>query len=212
MADVFHQSFFLQGPAGPLEALLWTARNAAPSFVALVCHPHPLFGGSMHNKVVYRATKALHQRGGAVLRFNFRGVGRSGGQHDAGQGEQGDVRAALDYLSTAFPGKRILLAGFSFGSWVGLRVGCEDSRVRRLLALGLPVNNVDASYLRSCAKPKLFIQGGNDQFGSREKLEALFGTLPKPKYLVFIDGADHFFAGQLDEVGRAIREWVDRWE
>jgi uncharacterized protein len=166
----------------------------------------------MHNKVVYQAAKALHQRGGAVLRFNFRGAGRSGGEHDGGQGEQGDVRAALDYLSTTFPGKPILLAGFSFGSWVGLRVGCEDSRVGRLLALGLPVNNVDASYLRTCAKPKLFIQGGNDQFGSREKLEALFVTLPEPKHLVFIDGADHFFAGQLDEVGRAIREWVDRWE
>jgi uncharacterized protein len=212
MADVFHRSFFLPGPAGPLEALLWTGRNAGPSFVALVCHPHPLFGGTMHNKVVYQAAKALHQRGGAVLRFNFRGAGRSGGEHDGGQGEQGDVRAALDYLSTTFPGKPILLAGFSFGSWVGLRVGCEDSRVRRLLALGLPVNNVDASYLRTCAKPKLFIQGGNDQFGSREKLEALFVTLPEPKHLVFIDGADHFFAGQLDEVGRAIREWVDRWE
>jgi alpha/beta superfamily hydrolase len=209
MADVFHRNFFLQGPAGRLEALLWTARLADPKFVALVCHPHPLFGGTMHNKVVYAAAKALHQRGATVLRFNFRGAGQSEGEHDRGVSEQGDVRAALDYLAAEFPEKRILLAGFSFGSWVGLRVGCEDSRVTRLIALGLPVNNVDASYLRTCAKPKLFIQGGNDQFGSREKLETLFATLSEPKWLVFIDGADHFFGGQLNQVNSAIAEWVD---
>jgi uncharacterized protein len=209
MADVFHRSFFLHGPAGHLEALLWTAPVADPNFVALVCHPHPLFGGTMHNKVVYQAAKALHQSGAAVLRFNFRGAGQSEGEHDAGIGEQGDVRAGLDYLAAEFPGHPILLAGFSFGSWVGLRVGCEDGRVTRLIALGLPVNNVDASYLQTCAKPKLFIQGENDQFGSGDELETLFASLPEPKRLVFIDGADHFFAGQLDEVGRAISEWVD---
>jgi uncharacterized protein len=212
MTEVFHRSFFLEGPAGPLEALLWTASKAPPSFAGLVCHPHPLFGGTMHNKVVYQTAKVLHQRGGAVLRFNFRGAGRSGGEHDGGVGEQDDVRAVLDYLSTTFPESPILLAGFSFGSWVGLRVGCGDSRVGRLLSLGLPVNNVDASYLHTCRKPKLFVQGGNDQFGSRERLEALFVTLPEPKCLVWIDGADHFFQGQLEKVGRAIGEWVGRWE
>jgi alpha/beta superfamily hydrolase len=209
MADVFHRNFLLQGPAGRLEALLWTTRLADPKFVALVCHPHPLFGGTMHNKVVYAVAKALHQHGATVLRFNFRSAGQSEGEHDRGVGEQGDVRAALDYLAVEFPAKPILLGGFSFGSWVGLRVGCEDSRVARLIALGLPVNNVDASYLRACEKPKLLIQGGNDQFGSRERLETLFAVLPEPKRLVFIEGADHFFAGQLEEVGRVIREWVD---
>lgn len=209
MADVFHRNFFLEGPAGRLEALLWTARLANPSFVAVVCHPHPLHGGTMHNKVVYQIAKALHQRGAPVLRFNFRGAGLSEGTHDQGIGEQGDVGAALDYLAAEFPGKPILLAGFSFGSWVGLRVGCEDSRVSRLIAVGLPVNNVDASYLRSCAKPKLFVQGGNDQFGSRENLETLFATLPEPKRLVIIHSADHFFAGHLDEVGPAIADWLD---
>lgn len=209
MADVFHRSFFLQGPAGRLEALLWTASITDPNFVALVCHPHPLHGGTMHNKVVYQAAKALHRRGAAVLRFNFRGAGLSEGEHDRGQGEQRDVRAALDYLAAEFPDKPILLAGFSFGSWVGLRVGCEDGRVSRLIALGLPVNNVDASYLRRCAKAKLFIQGGDDQFGSRENLEALFATLPEPKQLAIIEGADHFFAGHLEEVGPAIDAWLD---
>jgi len=209
MTDVFHRSFFLKGPAGRLEAQLWTARVADPNFAALVCHPHPLYGGTMHNKVVYQTAKAIHQLGAPVLRFNFRGAGLSEGEHDRGIGEQGDVRAALDCLAAEFPGKPILLAGFSFGSWVGLRVGCEDGRVTRLIALGLPVDNVDASYLRTCAKPKLFIQGGSDQFSSREKLEALFATLPEPKKLVFIGGADHFFEGHLDEIGPVIHDWLD---
>ena len=129
MPEVFHRSIFLEGPAGRLEATLWTASASEPDFVALVCHPHPLYGGTMHNKVVYQAAKALHQRGAAVLRFNFRGAGQSEGAHDRGIGEQADVRTALDYLSVEFPGKPIVLAGFSFGSWVGLRVGCEDARV-----------------------------------------------------------------------------------
>lgn len=208
MADVFHRALFLAGPAGRLEALLWTSDQAEPHFVALVCHPHPLFGGTMHNKVVYQAAKALHQRGAPVLRFNFRGAGASEGEHDRGVGEQDDVRVALDFLASEFPDKPIVLAGFSFGSWVGLRVGCEDSRVSRLIGLGVPVNNVDVSYLRSCAKPKLFIQGGNDQFGSRPNLEAIYLTLPEPKQIIFVDGADHFFAGQLDKVAQAITEWL----
>jgi uncharacterized protein len=209
MGKVFHRRFFLEGPAGRLEALLWTAAVPDPSFVAVVCHPHPLFGGTMHNKVVYHTARTLHHLGAAVLRFNFRGAGQSQGEHEQGIGEQYDVRAALDYLAVEYSGKPILLAGFSFGSWVGLRVGCEDDRVSRLVALGLPVNNVDASYLRQCAKPKLFIQGLNDPFGSCENLEALFESLPEPKRLVFIDGADHFFVGHLDEVGTAIARWLD---
>jgi len=208
MADVFHRAFFLPGPAGRLEALLWTAQGTEPAFVALVCHPHPLFGGTMHNKVVYRTAKTIHQWGAAVLRFNFRGAGQSEGVRDSGIGEQRDVEAALDYLTSQFPGKPILLAGFSFGSWVGLRVGCADDRVTRLIALGLPVNNVDASYLVRCAKPKLFVQGGNDQFGSRDGFETLFRTWPQPKRLVFIEAADHFFAGHLEEVGKAINQWM----
>jgi uncharacterized protein len=208
MADSFHRAFFIDGPAGKLESLLWTTSAADSPFAALVCHPHPLFGGTLHNKVVYQAAKALHNLGAPVLRFNFRGAGLSEGTHDNGRGEQDDVRAALDYLAHEFPQKPILLAGFSFGSYVGLRVGCADSRVTRLIGLGLPVNNVDMAYLQECAKPKLIIQGGEDQFGSRANIEALFATLPEPKRLVIVEGADHFFAGTLQEVSGAITEWV----
>ena len=209
MADVFHRNFFLAGPAGCLEAMLWTSSAADPNFVAVVCHPHPLFGGTMHNKVVYQTAKALHERGAPVLRFNFRGAGQSEGEHDNGRGERDDVRAALDYLAAEFPGKPLLLAGFSFGSSVGLRVGCADDRVDKLIGLGLPVDNIDMSFLQACAKPKLLIQGGNDQFGSRARIEALFATLPEPKRLAIVDGADHFFTGRLDQIGTAINAWLD---
>jgi alpha/beta superfamily hydrolase len=208
MADVFHRSFFIDGPAGRLEAMLWTVASADPSLVAVVCHPHPLFGGTMHNKVVFQAAKAIHSRGIPVLRFNFRGAGLSEGVHDKGRGEQGDVHAVLDYLAHEFPSRPILLAGFSFGAWVGLRVGCEDARVTKLIGLGLPANDSDLSYLRACAKAKLIIQGGNDEFGSRQNVEALFATMPEPKSLVFVDGADHFFAGKLDQVAAAIDAWL----
>jgi alpha/beta superfamily hydrolase len=207
MAEVFHRSFFLEGPAGRLEAMLWTVPEVNPHIAAVVCHPHPLFGGTMHNKVVYQAAKALHQHGVPVLRFNFRGAGSSEGVHDRGEGERGDVRAAVDYLAKEFPGRPILLAGFSFGSWVGLRVGCEDPRVTELIGLGIPVNDSDFGYLGACAKSKLFIQGSNDQFGSRAKVEALFDTLPEPKRLVFVEGADHFFTGRLGEMSAAIDAW-----
>lgn len=210
MTDVFHRSLFLTGPAGRLEALLWTSPIAEPPFVAVVCHPHPLYAGTMHNKVVFQTAKALHARGATVLRFNFRGVERSEGEHDRGVGEQDDVRAAIDYLAAEFPASPVLLAGFSFGSSVGLRVGCRDDRVKRLIGLGLPVDNVDMSFLRACAKPKLIIQGGNDQYGSRATLESLFATLPKPKQLAIVEGADHFFAGQLDKVAAAIDAWLGK--
>jgi uncharacterized protein len=209
MAEVFHRSFFLKGPAGRLESLLWTNAAAHPKFVAVVCHPHPLYGGTMHNKVVYQSAKTLHLHGATVLRFNFRGVEQSEGVHDGGIGEQDDVRAAIEYLATEFPRSPILLAGFSFGSFVGLRVGCDHARVTRLIGLGLPVNHVDASYLRACEKPKLLIQGANDPYASRANLEALFVLLPGSKRLVFIDDADHFFTGHLDATSAAIATWLD---
>ena len=208
MPDVFHRSFTLQGRAGSLEALLWTAPAENPSCVALVCHPHPLFGGTMHNKVVYQAAKTLHEAGMPVLRFNFRGAGLSEGAHDHGRGEQDDVRVAIDYLASEFPATPILLAGFSFGAGVGLRVGCGDERVMRLIGLGIPVNRFDMSYLEACAKPKLFISGGNDEFGARDKIEALFAAMPEPKRLHIVEGADHFFAGRLPEVAAGISAWL----
>jgi alpha/beta superfamily hydrolase len=163
----------------------------------------------MHNKVVYQAAKALHLGDIPVLRFNFRGAGQSEGVHDRGIGERDDVRAALDYLSAEFPQRPILLAGFSFGSMVGLRVGCVDQRVSDLIGLGIPVDHSDLTYLRDCAKPKLIIQGSKDQFGSRANVEALFETLPAPKKLVIVEGADHFFTGQLEKVRSVIGAWLD---
>jgi uncharacterized protein len=211
MTQVFHRNFFLEGPAGRLEAMLWTTVAASPgNLVGLVCHPHPLFGGTMHNKVVYQAAKALYRKGMPVLRFNFRGVGLSEGDHNRGRGEQDDVRTALDYLAKEFSRRPILLAGFSFGSWVGLRVGCEDTRVTSLIGLGIPVNKSDLSYLVSCAKPKLFIQGENDEFGARANVEEFVATLPEPKRLVVVPGVDHFFTGKLPEVGDAIDAWIDQ--
>jgi uncharacterized protein len=203
------RNFFLEGPTGRLEAILWTPSGAArPPLAAVVCHPHPLFGGTMHNKVVYQTAKALDALGVSVLRFNFRGAGLSAGVHDRGAGEQGDVRAALDFLVSKFPGVPLLLAGFSFGASVGLRVGCEDPRVSHLIGLGIPVNSTDFSFLRECNKPKLFVHGSNDEFGAIEKVKALIPTLTGDNQLVVVEGVDHFFVGKLDQLARAINAWL----
>ena len=209
MADVFHRTFFLNGPAGKLEALLWTSALDNPPYAAVVCHPHPLFAGTMHNKVVYQVAKTLHRRGMPVLRFNFRGAGLSEGEHAGGFGERGDVQAAIDFLATEYPARPIVVAGFSFGSWVGLRVGCKDARVEKLIGLGVPVNKSNLEYLHECGKPKLIVQGGNDELGSRDNVDALFAQMPEPKHLVIVEGVDHFFAGKLPEVGAAIDAWLD---
>ena len=203
------RTLFLDGPAGRLEALLWTPPpSAASRFAAVVCHPHPLFGGTMHNKVVYQAAKSLSALGLPVLRFNFRGVGLSAGTHDRGAGEAGDVRAALQFLAAEFPAAQLLLAGFSFGSWVGMRVGCEDARVTRLIGLGIPVNNTDFSFLRQCNKPKLFVHGEKDEHGNIAKVRELVPTFAGENALVEVPGADHFFAGKLDQLDRAITTWL----
>ena len=203
------RNFFLEGLAGRLEAILWTpATTVPPQLAAVVCHPHPLFGGTMHNKVVYQAAKSLDALGIPVLRFNFRGAGLSGGEHDRGQGEQGDVRSALDFLHNEFPGVPLLVAGFSFGSVVGLRVGCEDPRVSHLIGLGIPVNSSDFSFLNGCNKPKLFVHGSNDKFGAAEKVKTLVASWPGENRLVVVDEADHFFAGKLDQLDRAINTWL----
>jgi uncharacterized protein len=202
------KNFFLQGPAGNLEAVLWTPPATAPGMAALVCHPHPLFGGTMHNKVVFQAAKALDSLGIAVLRFNFRGAGLSEGVHDKGRGELDDVRAALQFLAGEFPGTPLLVAGFSFGCWVGLRVGCEDARVEKLIGIGAPVNNSDFSYLEECVKPKLFVHGSNDEHGDVEKVREMVASLPGENELVVVDGVDHFLTGKIEELGKAIRDWL----
>jgi len=163
----------------------------------------------MHNKVVYHAAKSLDALGLPVLRFNFRGTGRSEGKHDRGDGERGDVRAALDFLAAEYSGVPLLVAGFSFGCWVGLRVGCEDARVTSLIGLGAPVNNADFSYLARCEKPKLFVSGGEDIYGAPEKLKSVVSTAAGDNTVVIVDDADHFFVGKLDQVDRAIQDWMN---
>jgi uncharacterized protein len=202
----------LHGPAGRLEALLNTGAPDA-AYSVLICHPHPLGGGTMHNKVVYHTMKAFQSLGFPVLRFNFRGTGLSEGTHDHGRGEQDDVRAALDWLECEFK-PPIVFAGFSFGSYVGMRVCCADPRVKGLVAMGLPVHAEGRDYtyefLESCGKPKLFVSGTLDQYGPRAQVQATIDSAQSPKDLVWVEDADHFFAGKLDQVQKAIADWYTR--
>jgi alpha/beta superfamily hydrolase len=209
------RSLFLAGPAGRLEALL---NDGSPNatHAAVVCHPHPLYGGTLHNKVVFHAMKALNSFGFPVLRFNFRGTGLSEGEHAGGIGEVEDVRAALDWLEHEFT-LPVIFAGFSFGAAVGLRAAYSDDRVDALIALGLPAVAIavgtqdrvyDFEFLRECTKPKLFVSGSRDQFGPPGKLEALVNTFADPKKLVRIEAGDHFFEGRLKEMRVAIEGWT----
>ncbi len=192
------ETFFLRGPAGRLEALIEEPEHTAPREAALVCHPHPLYGGTMHNKVVHRVARGLRRAGFAVLRFNFRGVNRSAGAHAHGEGEVEDARSALSWLRARYPELPYTLAGFSFGSRIALRLGCEVGDARRVLALGLPTRDGVPPGLERCRLPKVFIQSTHDQFGPRAELEAVVALLAEPKRLVWIDAADHFFAGALE--------------
>ena len=208
----------LRGPAGKLEAVLNGGRADA-RFAALVCHPHPLGGGTMHNKVVYHAMKVFAGLGLPVLRFNFRGVGLSEGDFDQGAGELDDARAALDWLDAKLH-LPILLAGFSFGSFVSMRAGCGDPRVPGFIGLGVPYRAEGRSYtyefLDGCTKPKLFISGTEDQFGPRRFVEPMLQETADPKRIVWIDGAEHFFQGtpsspgpKLEQMQAAMRQWLE---
>jgi hypothetical protein len=205
------RSLFLEGPAGRLEALL-NAGDDKATHAALVCHPHPMFGGTLHNKVVFHTMKALNGFGFPVLRFNFRGAGISQGEHDHGNGEREDVITALNWLEQEFH-LPLIFAGFSFGAAVGLPVACADERVKAMIGLGLPVAPIDDraydfDFLQSCSKPKLFVSGTRDQFGSPAQLRRLIDMVGEPKQLVLIESADHFFEGRLKELRDAIEGWV----
>ena len=194
----------LAGPAGSLEALLEEPESAAPGFAALVCHPHPLYGGTMLNKVVHRLGRGLRAAGGAVLRFNFRGVGRSQGEHGNLAGEVEDARAALAWLRSRYPDLPYALAGFSFGSRVITRLSCEQGGARFLMAAGFPTQMGATDYLERCAIPKIFLQSTHDQFGPKAEMEAAFARFAEPKRLIWVEGADHFFAGGLNELEREV--------
>jgi alpha/beta superfamily hydrolase len=203
-------NLFIPAPHGQLEAILKEPREGIAAGVALVLHPHPLGGGTMHNKVVFRASSALNDAGLVTLRVNFRGVGQSTGEHDEGRGEIEDVRAALDYLMKQYPREPITLAGFSFGSRVGMEVGIREEGVRQLISIGTPVDKYDFAFLKSCPKPILFVHGDRDEFGEAVKVRALAASLPAEAHaqVKIIAGADHFFEGHLDEMKRAITEWM----
>ena len=194
----------LEGPAGRLEAQLEEPEHGEPRMAALVCHPHPLYGGTMHNKVVYRLARGLRKSGMVVLRFNFRGVGRSHGEHGNLDGEIEDARAALTWLRGRYPELPFGLAGFSFGSRVITRLGCSIEGARFLLSAGFPTRLGPAEYLESCPVPKIFIQSTHDEFGPRTSLEEQFAKFADPKTLTFIEAADHFFAGSLDALEQAV--------
>ena len=195
---------FLEGPAGRLEALLEEPEDGEPREAALVCHPHPQHGGTMHNKVVYRIARGLRSAGAVVLRFNYRGVNLSEGEYAHGEGELEDARAALAYLRGRYPGLPFTLAGFSFGSRIVLRLGCEGIGARRVIAVGFPTTYKDRTFLEGCAVPRVFIQSTRDQYGSVSELEPLVASLSGPKKLILVEAADHFFAGALDELEREI--------
>ncbi|MGH9903568.1 MAG: alpha/beta hydrolase [Pyrinomonadaceae bacterium] len=199
---------------GRLEAILKEPRETPARGAALVLHPHPLHGGTMHNKVVFRAARALNDAGLVSLRVNFRGVGQSTGEHDEARGERDDARAALDYLAEKYPALPLVLAGFSFGARVGLELGVGDERVNYLIGIGTPVSmperGYDFSFLRECRKPLLLVHGERDEFGDAVKLRALAAELPPASRVrvEVIPGAGHFFDEHLDEMRRVISEWM----
>ena len=203
----------LIGPAGPLEALLDEPSTGTHLKAAVVfAHPHPQFGGTMHTKAVYQGAKGLARIGCVVLRFNFRGVGRSAGEFDQGEGEKADFRAALDYMAARYPGAPLWAAGFSFGSWVALEVGAEDARVSALIGIAPPVATSVSGQVYTfeatlaSTKPKFFVQGESDEVCPIEGMWGFYGKLHEPKELVVIDMANHLFEGQAAEVGEALED------
>ena len=198
------ESLFLPGPAGRLEALLEEPESEEPIKAALVCHPHPKGGGTMHNKVVYRIARGLRKTGCVVLRFNYRGVNLSEGTYDAALGETDDARFALTTLRSRYPTLPLVLAGFSFGSRIALRLAGDEGRIERVIAVGFPTTIPEHSYVDSVKIPKYFVQSTNDAFGPREQFTAFYNALPEPKHLDWIEASDHFFKDALDEFEAAI--------
>jgi alpha/beta superfamily hydrolase len=193
------ETLFIPGPSGRLETVIEEPEDQAPREAVLICHPHPQFGGTMHNKVVYRMARGLRRAGAVALRFNYRGVNMSEGTYDNGIGELEDARAALEFLRSRYPELPFSLAGFSFGSRIILRLGCEIPGARRLIAVGFPAGDAASRALGACEIPRVFIQSMNDEFGPRDAMESYFAGLKNPKELIWIEARDHFFAGALDE-------------
>ncbi len=200
------ESQMLNGPAGKLESILEEPEDREPRHAVLVCHPHPQYGGTMHNKVVYRIARGLRRSGCVVLRFNYRGVNLSEGAYDRGNGELEDAQAALAWLRGRYPELPYSLAGFSFGSRIILRLGCTLPDVERLIAVGFPTVYADRTYLEDCTKDRVFIHSTHDQYGPQSKLQAVFDRLPQPKKLLWVEAEDHFFKGALDQFENSVAQ------
>ena len=194
----------ISGPAGRLESLLEEPEDSEPRFAALVCHPHPQHGGTMHNKVVYRLARGLRKAGGVVLRFNYRGVNLSEGVYDHGIGETEDARTCLEWLLGRYPSLPAMIAGFSFGSRIALRIGAQRPDLKHIIAAGFPTVYKDRSFLDPCRVPRTFIHSTNDEFGPKEELAAVVAELDGPPALVFIESRDHFFVDALDAFESAV--------
>jgi alpha/beta superfamily hydrolase len=201
----------IPGPEGKLEATLWMPKDrAAPVAACAFCHPHPLGGGTMANNVVFRASRGLQLAGLAVLRFNFRGVGRSEGIHDGKGGEEGDLRAALDHLAKELPGVELWAGGFSFGARTAASYARSDERVRRLVLVALPVGAFDLSFLPEVKKPGYVLMAGKDEYGTLETLQMRFPYLYPGLETDEIPDVDHFFQGVTDEVQERVRAYATR--
>ncbi len=194
---------FIPGPEGELEGI-FSYVSKKVTHLAVLCHPHPLYGGTMHNKVIYSIAMALNQIGFATIRFNFRGVGRSSGSFNHGIGEQRDVEAVMDHFDKLYPEAIKVIGGFSFGSKVGLMAATRDDRVMAVLGAGVTVDVADFSFLNDYERPKLIVQGSLDQYGQPDSVREWFRQLRDPKKLVFIENAVHLFDGKLTELKGAI--------
>jgi uncharacterized protein len=195
----------IEGPAGPLEILI-DLPEGPPRAAVVFAHPLPTEGGTMHTKVVFQGAKALARIGCAVLRFNFRGVGRSAGAWDEGRGEKEDYQAALDYFAGRYPGAELWAAGFSFGSYIALTCGATDDRVCTLIGIAPPVDRYDYSSVGRSSKATFLIHGERDELIPLRAVREFYAQLPEPKELVVIDRATHLFEGQASEVGDALED------
>ena len=198
------ETLFLPGPAGKLEALLEEPEHDAPVEAAVVCHPHPQHGGTMHNKVVYRLARALRKSGSVVLRFNYRGVNLSDGHYDGGFGETDDARTAMAELRLRYPDLPLMVAGFSFGARVSLRLASQESVIRRVIAIGFPTRVMERDFVYHVNVPKYFVQSTDDEFGPKSDLVHFFESVPEPKHLDWVPASDHFFRDNLDEYEKVI--------
>lgn len=202
------ESLFIPGPAGQLEALLEEPEHQAPIEAALVCHPHPLHGGTMHNKVVYRMARALRHAGRVVLRFNYRGVNLSAGEHAHGQGEIEDARVCLEELRRRYPHLPVMVGGFSFGSRIALKTALANPDLTRIIAVGYPTTYKNRTYINEIGIPKIFIQSTHDVHGPRQDFEPFFEALPEPKRLIWVEAVDHFFRDALDAYEQVVEKSV----